>query len=292
MLQFYLYKISQKIAVSLPIKIIYSIAVFFSDLHRIFSRADRLAVEANLKTVFPNANKKTIDRYNRETFHNFAKYLVDFLRFEKIDKNYIEKNIAISGIEKIDKALLDKTGIIIVSAHIANWELAGIAMALLGYPIACVALSHRNEQTNKFFINQRKSKGMEVLPLGSAAFKCFHTLKKNKLLALVGDRDFTQAGITIDFFSTPTLIPRGPAAFSLKTNAPIVAGILIRQDDDTFKFVYEGPIEIERSGDTEQDVRQLTEKYIRIFENYIRAYPGQWLMFRRFWEPVTMASCG
>lgn len=256
-----------------------------------FSPGDRAAVKDNLKIIFPEANDRTIEVYLRDTFRNFAKYLIDFLRFELIDKNYINKNISTINFDIVDQALSGSKGVIIVSAHIANWELAGIAMAILGYPIACVALSHRNKAINDFFIKQRQLKGLEVIPLGRAAFGCLQTLKKNKLLALVGDRDFTQAGITIDFFGVPTLIPKGPVAFSFKTGAPILVGIMIRGKDDKFQFIYEGPVEIERSNDLEKDMKILTEKYARILERYIKDYPGQWLMFRRFWEPVGKNSC-
>lgn len=291
MLNSFLYRFGQKLSVILPLKLSYKIAVFLADLHRLFSPKDRAAVKDNLKTIFPEASDSTIDAYLRDAFRNFAKYLIDFFRFELIDKNYIDNNISRINFDIVDKALSGGKGVIVVSAHIANWELAGITMAILGYPIACVALSHRNKSINDFFIRQRELKGLEVISLGRAAFGCLQTLKKNKLLALVGDRDFTQAGLAIDFFGVPTLIPKGPAAFSLKTGAPIVIGMMIRDKDDKFRFIYEGPLEIERTNDLEKDMKILTEKYVRILEKYIKDYPGQWLMFRRFWEPVDKNSC-
>lgn len=291
MFNFLLYKIGQKLATVLPLKLSYKLAVFLADLHRVLSPKDTSAVMDNLRKVLPGADEATLKEHCRQAFRNFAKYLIDFCRFEKIDKNYITKNLPGINLDVIDKALAKNKGVIIVSAHIANWELAGIAMALLGYPISCVALTHRNKAIDNFFINQRQRKGMGVIPLGKAAFRCLQALRKNKLVALVGDRDFSRSGVKIDFFGVPTFIPKGPAAFSLLTEAPLVVGIIIRESDDTFKFTYEGPLEIEKTGDGEEDIKKLSEMYLRVIEKYIKDYPGQWLMFRRFWEPVDKNSC-
>lgn len=291
MFNFFLYKIGQTLATILPIKLGYTVAVILADLQRILSAKDRSAVMDNLRKVLPGADEETLKGHCRQAFRNFAKYLIDFFRFEKIDKNYIAKNVAGLNFDIIDKALAKNKGVIIVSAHIANWELAGITMALSGYPISCVALTHRNKAIDNFFINQRQQKGMGVIPLGNAAFRCLQALRKNKLVALVGDRDFSQSGIQLDFFGVPTFIPKGPAAFSLMTGAPLVVGIIIRQSDDTFEFTYEGPLEIEKTGDGELDIKKLSQMYVRVIERYIKDYPGQWLMFRRFWEPVDKNAC-
>lgn len=291
MFKFLLYKIGQYIAIILPLKFTYKLAVFLADLYRLYFCSDRMAIENNLRVIFPQSDDIVIKTYVRDIFRNFAKYIADFFRFTVLDKDYVKNNIVIEGLDIVDEALGKSNGVIVVAAHIGNWELAGVTMALLGYPIACVALRHRYKPTDRLFIRQRECKGMSVIPLGNAAFRCLQALRRNKMLALVGDRDFTQAGISIDFFGKPTIIPRGPAALSLKTKAPIIIGTMVREDNDKFRFIFEGPVEIEQSSDEEKDIIALTKRYIAILEKYIRRYPRQWLMFRRFWEPAKIDAC-
>lgn len=291
MLNFLFYKLGQKIAVILPLRFSYALAALVADIHRRISRDDREAVRDNLRVIFPDSNDKFVKNCTKQIFRNFAKYLIDFFRSECIDAEYVKKNVATSGLDIVDKALAKSKGVIVVSAHMANWELAGITMALLGYPIACVALTHRNRRINEFFVRQREGKGLGVIPLENAGLRCMRALKKNSLLALVGDRDFAQSGIPIDFFGKETIIPKGPAMLSLTTGAALIVGIITRTADNKFRFVYEGPIEITPSGDNEKDIKELTVKYVRVLEKYIREYPDQWLIFRRFWEPVGIGSC-
>ncbi len=173
---------------------------------------------------------------------------------------------------------------IIVSAHLGNWELGGALIGLLGYPVWVVALVHKYKRVNDFFNSQRKSKGVGVIPLGKAVRQCLNILKENKILGLVGDRDFSKnGGIALDFFGRQALFPEGPAVFSLKTGAVIVPGCMLRNKDDTFTFKTEKPVEFSPTGDKEKDLVELIKRYKVIFEDYIRRYPDQWYIFRRFW---------
>ncbi len=298
MLNYILYKIGQFIALCLPLKVAYKIAVFFSDIHYIFADKDRAAVQANLKAIFPEKTDREIWRIRIRMFRNFAKYLVDFFRYAKLDKEYIKNNIRVEDAHYFDQALSSGKGVIVLSAHIGNWELGAVVIALLGYDFWVVALEHKHKKINSFFDAQRKSKGINVISFNKAVRQSINILKENKLLALVGDRDFTKEGGTvINFFGKPMSFPKGPAALSLKTGAAIVPGFMIRNEDDSFTLKINPPIDLTlqeeklHSSDSknsfskmsEKDLQELTKRYTIIIEEYIKKYPDQWYMFRKFW---------
>lgn len=283
MFNYILYRTGQFIALSLPLKIVYKIAVFVSDLHYIFADIDRSAVKENLKAIFPQKSDREIRNIRIRMFRNFAKYLADFFRFSKLDKEYIKNNIHIENSHYVDEALAKGKGVIILSAHIGNWELGGVIAALSGYPLWTVALPHKDKRVNNFFNFQRESKGMKVIPLGKAVRQCLNVLKENKVLALAGDRDFTEKGVVLEFFGKPTFLPEGPAAFSLKTGAAIVPGFMLRNKDDTFTLKFERPLEFAPQHNN-NDLTELILRYKTIIEDYIREYPDQWYMFRKFWR--------
>jgi len=283
MFNYLLYRIGQFIALHLPLKLGYKLAVFISDVHYIFADKDRRAVKENLKVIFPEKSDREILKIRIMMFRNFAKYLVDFFRFEKLDEEYIKNNIRIENIHYFEEALSKGKGVIVLSAHLGNWELGGVVVALSGYPFWVVALPHKYKKVDEFFNFQRESKGIKVIPLGKAARKSLDVLKENRILALAGDRDFTENGIVLDLFGKPTLFPQGPAALSLRTGASIVPGFMLRNKDDGFTLRMEKPIEFNPTGNKEKDLRELIAIYKIIFEDYIRKYPDQWYMFRRFW---------
>lgn len=283
MVNYTLYRIGQAIALTLPLRCAYAVAIFFAAVHSVFAVQDRKAVRENLQAIFPDKSSREIAGISRRMKYNFAKYLVDFFRFEKLDNEYISRNIRIINKHYLDTELQKGKGIITLTAHIGNWELGGVVVALLGYPFWAVALPHKDKRVNDFFNAQRQSKGIRVIPLGNAVRQCLNVLKKNEVLALVGDRDFTERGIVLNFFGRPTFLPEGPAAFALKTQASIVPAFIVRNPDDSFTLRFEKPLTVSAGSPRNKAIVEIITQYTSIFEEYIRAYPDQWYMFRRFW---------
>ena len=283
MIYYLIYKLGVFIVPHLPLKLAYKIGIFLSDLHYLFAKKDRANVTANLKAIFPDKSLSEIKSIRLKVFRNFSKYLVDFFRFSLLDKENIKRIISVENLHYVDEALAKGKGAIALTAHIGSWELGGVTMAVIGYSIGAVALPHHHKSVDNFFNYQRRRKGLIVIPLGRAARHCLNLLRENKIVALAGDRVFNATGVLTDFFGLPTYLPEGPAAFSLKTGAAIIPTFTVRNPDDTVKLIFEEPIEYHPCGDKDKDLTQLSTKCKVIIEDYIRRYPEQWFMFRRFW---------
>ena len=283
MFNYHLYKLGQFIVLRVPLKLAYKIAVFCSDIHYVFADKDRFEVNANLKAIFPEKGKNELLKIRIQIFRNFAKYLVDFFRFEELNKEYISRKVIIENIHYLDEALKKSKGVVLLSAHIGNWELGGAVIALLGYPLWVVALPHKIKKVNDFFNAQRERKGMKVIIFGKAARTCIRLLAENKIIGLVGDKDFTkEAGIVTDFFGKPTYLPKGPAAFALRNGAPIIPVFMLRNPDDTFTLKIGKPVDCD-SGSMEG----ITFECKNVIENLVKDHPEQWYMFKRFWIQQT-----
>ncbi|PIP19805.1 MAG: hypothetical protein COX41_00900, partial [Candidatus Omnitrophica bacterium CG23_combo_of_CG06-09_8_20_14_all_41_10] len=248
MFSYIFYRIGEMLVLNLPLKAAYAIAVFLSDLRYLFAFSDRKVVTENLKIIFPDKNDKEISRIRIQVFRNFAKYLVDFLRFKKLDMDYIKRNVKLINMEYIKSGLSRGNGVILVSAHLGNWELGGVVVSMMGYSLSTVALPHKSKVVTNFFSKQRENKGLKVFLLGNAARGCLKALRQNQMIALVGDRDFTENGKIIDFFGKPAILPEGPAVFSLQTGAAIIPAFMLRNKDDSFSLIFEKPLEYAVSG--------------------------------------------
>ena len=283
MFEYILYRIAQTLALAFPRKKAYRIAQLISDVRYLFAFRDRRAVTENLRHLFRTHSE--IKKIRRRVFRNFAKYLVDFLRFKTIDKSYLDKNVTIENLHYIDDALKQGKGVIVITAHLGNWELGGAILAILGYNIWGVALTHASKKVDTFFNTQRTSKGMHVIPLGKAVRKCLQALSLNHILALVGDRDFSKNGSRVQFFGKPTLFPEGPARLALATGALIIPGFTIKREDDTFCLHFEKPLVL--TSQHNNSIPLIISEYKTIYERFIKAYPDQWYMFRKFWMEST-----
>jgi len=285
MILYALYRLGVVLALALPVRFSYRIAVALADLFCALSAKDRLAVRRNLATALgEGADARALDAMTREVFRNFAKYLVDFFRFDRIDEAYIRRNVKIEGAANIDDVLAKGKGGIFLSAHIGNWELGGAAIALIGYPINAVVLTHQNRKINDFFTRQRLRVGLKPIEVGVSLRACYKALKRNETLALLGDRGFSKNGIFIEFFGKKTLMPIGPAAFCYRQGAALLPCFMTREPDDSFRLVIEEPIYVDRAMDERSAIEDLTRRSLRTIEARIRRYPAQWYVFRDLWE--------
>lgn len=278
-----LYRLGEFISLYSPRSIVSLIARMLSFLQYFFSAQDRNSVRNNLKAVSPALDNRLLERHTRNVFMNFARYLAVFLRFKKLDLAFIKSNVRIEGRHYIDQALSLGRGLIIVSGHIGNWELGGVTLALLGYPVNAITLTHAHSRVNDFFDRQRTSKGLKVIPMESAVRATLQAINRNEIVCILGDRDFTQGGIVLNFLGLPAMIPKGPAVFSLRNKTPVIPSFALQEDRDRLRLIFQPPISFTPSGEYEQDVRALTGLYLRKIEECVRLYPDQWAMFRRFW---------
>ncbi len=280
-----LYKIGIFILRITSVEVAYSIISFITKLKYLFSIKDKEIVKANLRVVMPESTEEEISALARDVFKNFGKYLVSFFSLIKNENGYLEKSVEIIGLENIDEALKLGKGCIVVTGHFGNWELAGCALANLGYKLNAIALAHTDPRINKLFIEQRKRAGANVIHIGNAKTTCQKALSRGEIVAILGDRPFGDHGIKVDFFGKTAVFPRGTALFSLKNGSPIITTFTYKEntESNTYKLIFEKPFLVKREGSLEEQLKTITKKFIDRFEYHIKKYPSQWYMFNKVW---------
>lgn len=284
MFKYYLYILARRVLLKLPLSLVYKIANFFGKLSYKLNTSGRKKVYQNLSQVFPEKSEDELKPIVVNNFVNFTKYLVDFLRAEKLTDDFLHTRVNF-----IDDAVLNdfkKCGknFIVLTAHIGNWELGGGVLALRGFEMAAVAKPHLNEATNRFFDKQRDFLGMEVIPLGIALRRCFKVLKEGKVLALLGDKEFGNGGLKMKMCSANVIIPKGPAVMGLKFSLPLLPAFMVRNSKDNYDFHVEKPIYPVDSDGEKKTEEEIAAAYSKVIEKYIRKYPDQWFMFEPYFE--------
>jgi KDO2-lipid IV(A) lauroyltransferase len=283
---YYLFIFGNFLASILPRRLCYFLARVFALVHLRLSQKDREALEYNLGPVV--ADTATRSRYIREICINFSYYLVDFFRYPKVDHDFIKKYVQVRGLENVQWVYSQGRPAIALTAHLGNYELAGVVTSLLKYPVAAVALPHKSKRVNDFFDSRRRMFGMSVIPTGRAFRGCIKALESGQMLALLGDRDFSGSGLSMRMFSRRALLPRGPAFFALKTGACIIPAFLVRRDKYYYRLAFEEPIDWKKENlNTEE---KILERYVSVLERYIRKYPQQWYLFEKYWLPQGVES--
>jgi KDO2-lipid IV(A) lauroyltransferase len=284
----------------LPRKICYGLARRVADLYVLFDRRGRESVIANLQRIHQysgiSLTQRALRALARENFLNFAKYLVDFFQFLRPQPERLQRVVDFgNATEILDKLLAHGKGVIVVSAHLGNWELGASALASLGYTFNVVTLWQPDPKLNELYQRQRMARQLRPIPLGRAARGCMAALRRNEIVAVVGDRDFSGSRNTVEFFGQPARLPDGPAKLALVTGAPLLPIFMIRLPNDTFKYIVEEPIWADKSRESVPDVMR---RIAVAMEHVISQHSEQWFLFHNLWDIeedrllATMAAFG
>lgn len=251
----------------------------------VMPRRRRIAFENFAQVLgLPPADPQ-VKRTARHAFGNYFKMFADFMLMDTLKPDEIRHMVRPEGRERIDRALAEGKGAIVVTAHVSNWDILAAASAVYGYPISAVTNELPSDGLNELVITSRERIGMKMIRLGPGSLRqIMKALARNELVALASDLYSGERGVRVPFFNRPALFPSGPAAIALKTGAPIIPVWIRRQPNNLYVAEVEEPIEVSHTGDNQRDIQITTERIVQFFERIIRREPDQWLVFLPVWR--------
>jgi len=265
----------------LPLKICRWIGRAVAATVYIFSTRDRRGFAGNLSIALDiPADHVRIRWLVRRMFMNYGEYMADFFCLPQLPRH--KANAAFSHLEGEDiikTALKQGRGVILLSAHLGNWEFGGTMMRLSEYPLAVVSLPHNSAPTNALVNHFREGKGISVIEVEASPFAAIPILKhlrKNGVVAMIGDKDFFGNGKRIPFFGKQVRFPIGPVTIAMASGAALIPAFVLKQPDGRYFGVLEDAISLSNEGSREQAMKINLEKIASIFETYIQRYPDQW----------------
>ena len=225
------------------------------------------------------------------SWRNYGRYAADFLSFAHIDAGMIEQRSldltrgADSWQEYIKQALKPGRGALFVTSHFGNWDMAGAIMAR-HVRISAVAETFSDRKLNELVQNQRKEKGINIIPMEGSARRILRVLHDNQFVGLVFDRPMPVGeGTPVTFFGRKTYVPAGTATLAIKSGAAIMPGYFWYGHHNQFYLRAFPPIFPRQAKGEEQasEVARLTQYLFDTMEETVREWPTQWYMFRPFW---------
>jgi lauroyl/myristoyl acyltransferase len=285
-------KIASFVFLRLPLRQGYALAHVLSYIVYLAWPQGRNCLRENMRYVLGNdAPKREIDRLAKESFSNYAKYLVDFIRLSTVKPEDIKKRVTIQGWDNIEEALREGRGAILVGFHAGDWDMMGAAIAQRNYPLSIIGKRNLSARLNEFVRRRRLGKGMEVVPMDSMENKVgrmVQVLRRNELLAMAIDITGADKSVAVSFFDAITKVPRGAATLALRTEAKVIPVSSVRLSDNSLLGFIGEHIHFHPSGDDRKDIQALTQRIMNSLESFISQYPAQWYMFSRMWLEEAM----
>jgi len=102
---------------------------------------------------------------------------------------------------------------------------------------------------------------------------------------LADQNTMPEEGVFVDFFGVPACMTTGIARVALHTGAAVVPGYAFWDENlRKYRLRFEPPVELARTGNTELDVIENTQRFAKVIEGVIRKHPGQWVWIHARWK--------
>jgi lauroyl/myristoyl acyltransferase len=186
----------------------------------------------------------------------------------------------------IDEMLHQRRGIVVVTVHMSNFDVAGLAFAYRGLRLN--VLAYANPTSGYDMQNKIRLKGgINLMPIDvSALRRSLEALRSGQLVVTGIDRpDPFGGGEWLPFFGKPARLPVGHVRLALQTGAPVVvAHCEYRPTDHSYVVHVSRWLEMEHVGSRQEDILHNARRVLAVGEELIAAKLEQWLMFYPVWE--------
>ncbi|MDW8059206.1 MAG: lysophospholipid acyltransferase family protein [Thermomicrobium sp.] len=260
---------------------IIGVAVFL--VHR---RARRNVLD-NLRHVCHRCGRLWRLRQACRVFITAVMNYYDLVRLRSVDRARLPELVEVRGWQNVEAALANGRGVIVISAHLGNFNVVAQYPAALGLEAAIVVERVRPPELFTYLCRLRSATGVRVLPSGPEAVPAIlRLLRRNGILLVAGDRDVTGHSRLVRFFDAPAPLPIGPVTLALRTGATLLPAFTVRLSPRRSLVVLDPPLALVRTGDAERDILVNLENVARCLERMIRTDPGQWTVLQPVWAPA------
>lgn len=260
-------------------------------------RHRRVAVD-NLAIAFPQMPESRRLQLARRAFQQAGRTAIEMLWSTSLDDATLPQVATFEGKGYLDAALAEGNGALITTAHFGNWELMGVALALVGVPMNVIARRIDDPGVEAVMHGLRTRTGARVIYKENAVRAALRTLRAGEVVGVLIDQNTlpSQASF-VPFFDRLAATTRISAQLHLRTGAPIVM-LFCEPRSDGYRFVIE-PLDTGTAGDAgDSAVERLTAAATLQIERHIRACPEAWLWIHDRWrarppqsaEPATQAA--
>jgi KDO2-lipid IV(A) lauroyltransferase len=214
----------------------------------------------------------------------------DFLHLGGRDHERLLSSIRTEGLANWSQARAGGRGIVVVTAHLGNWELLGACLATLGRPVSVLYHPFREERLDRLVRRRRQRAGLRTLAAGRSAVASLRALRRGEVLGLLADGVPRGPAVTCRFFGRECRAAPGAAWFALHGGAALVPASLVLEDGGYRLRIRPALPEPDAGAPVEERTAAWTRSIATALEDQIREAPDQWPWFYNRWKIRSRAA--
>ncbi|TFG38270.1 MAG: lipid A biosynthesis acyltransferase [Desulfobacterales bacterium] len=193
------------------------------------------------------------------------------------------------GYDKLFHAIKQGRGVVLLTAHIGNWQTA--LAHLENLPVKVHALMQYDQQAvaKHYFDLQGKTRSFEIInadePFGGM-IDAAAALQRGEAVTIMGDRYVKGSCSTVDFLKSPVRIPDAAYMLAACANAPVVVLLAAKTREKNYQIRVWDPFYPHHENRDQRPamLKECSEQFALILEKHLKQYPFQWYNFFDFWK--------
>jgi len=272
-----------------PEPLLEAVAAFFAVFFYLCLRRIGAAIAANLEAAVGPCGFVERQRRIFRTLWSFGWCLNERTERLTTDRPF---RVDTEGLEIWNDLARTGTGIVLVTAHVGNYEVGSMLPAqlerrrvhLVREPeadaeaqayVQGVIARFAQEGFQEHFQTDDPSLGVAL----------YGALRRGEIVAIQGDRPRAGApAVETGLFGRPFAMPPGPAALARAASVPLLPVFVFRAGRRHYRIVFRPPILVARTADRRADVARGVRQVAAEIEAAIRRAPDQWFCFRPLWS--------
>ncbi|NVO03663.1 MAG: hypothetical protein HXX09_13285 [Bacteroidetes bacterium] len=228
--------------------------------------------------------------------HNFSFGLNMIDRFAHIAGKKSPFDFLCIGEENFRDALAKNKGLILLSAHIGNQEIAGDVLSehISFTKINFLMLDNESKEIKKIFSRVSNNRQVNIIPTNSDGMDMMIKVKKaldnNEIVCMLGDRVMgAEPHIELEFLGKMAKFPTSPFNVAAITGSPIITAATIKTGVYKYTQKVYNFISFEKIPRSmrQEHIKNSMKTYVSILEDMVKNNPYSWFNFYDYWEEIS-----
>ena len=211
----------------------------------------------------------------------FGQTLIDKIALKSGLQNRF--NFEFDNYERFLEIINGENGVVMIGAHIGNWEAGSVFFGDYGKKINVVMFDVERKEIRDVLEKDSKRAGYKIIPVNEGSIEALLKIKialnEGEYVCFNGDRHIdADTAVEKEFLGATAKFPIGPFRIAAKCRVPVVFYYSVREKKCTYRFMFTEVKDFNRDSDI------LLDTYVKSLEEVVKKYPRQWFNFYNFWN--------
>jgi len=241
--------------------------------------SERAAVQKTMTRV-TGATGFRLDALTTRVFTDFAMCFSDLVSTNR--QPAVLRTSYVASVEGLEWLASLSGGLISLTAHVGNWELAGRLLAgRTARPTHVVVAPDEARELERWV--RRNGEGVRFVSRSrpTVSLELLAALRRGEVVGVQGDRALgTKGDVEVPFFGRPARFPLGPFLLSSGIGVPLLPAFCLLDARYRYAVKIFEPFTAARG-----EEEAAAHRWVAALEAVVREHPTQWFNFFDIWEP-------